>query len=1046
MLQPINTVLPTIAADPYSVNVAIPQTSPLDTEIKLQQIESSIAQRRAQEVQMQQSAANIQLQRERMAQEKERFEWDKQKYQDTQLTELEALRNTTFTAVDNITKLPFYSETDRTFIEQKVADYELTSEDLTLLNTGAKSDVYGVQTKLRQFYSDPEVRKYIQNATAYKVLTDNAAKDPKKYNIGAINELGKTVLTKDGIMGISSDVFTPTNYITKPSAFEIFTDNLKVYKEAMGSLPIDSDSQEVFLEALSADLNNAGLEFDKNANLGFLNGIAFTTEEIQGLSESLADQLGVDPSAVFDVFSRINRQTGKQGVNTAAQEFLLEGIKGQLALERARQTQQLKNEGKNSGGGGGDYSTTGVASNAPDISKLASDTDARIVLSSAQRLNKSYSIPFDEQSILDLKIFKERLIRAAGKDNEGFLEDDDFIANSYVFSMPGVFETIVGYEPIVGVSSGVVGNNGNLLPEEGSPEYKRQKSIRKANVEVNKVMGTEGTIVNYNPEEPLKSTYNYVDNNGNRQESTLPPAALSVFVNTLAKEFNPQLKSMFSEAFGLNRQESQIPIPDRAVNSISLMDVQKGIGSKESNGDYNALRARGQSQPGLNISGMSLNQIKSALTDNYNADLKTSYVGKYQFNVSFLENALTKYNIPLDQPLTPRLQDRLFYDYYLYDKQPNVKQYIRDGKDEDKAVTSLMNEFTSIKDREEARSYLKTLREEYQYSEQVLGKHAGGKGTPVFFGETNGNEIIGYSGDSGTVSTNPHIDLRVFRIGSEDREFNISNNKDVLNDIIMVDDRPVGSYKETSAYKAKRGNKEHQGVDYSVMKGSEIAINESVFTPDGEPTMGYQKDGAGVYTYITGTYIGPNTQLNGKKLKVQVMHLDPVHSARKLNESGNDLPWDKVDATKADKYSNPTPYVFVEPGQSENVAQAPKPEPPFSPEEVRSRISAAESTGSNSNKAYAVATEAQEFSNRGMNDESLRAFGKALEYADKIEDEKERIKVRRNIEAAKDNIMQQNRNRVSGSNNTNAAPRANTPNINVTNEEANTLDSLINNF
>jgi hypothetical protein len=211
------------------------------------------------------------------------------------------------------------------------------------------------------------------------------------------------------------------------------------------------------------------------------------------------------------------------------------------------------------------------------------------------------------------------------------------------------------------------------------------------------------------------------------------------------------------------------------------------------------------------------------------------------------------------------------------------------------------------------------------------------------------------------------------------------------------------------------------------MKGSEIAINSSVFTPDGEPTMGYQKDGAGVYTYITGTYNGPNTQLNGKKLKVQVMHLDPVHSARKLNESGNDLPWDKVDATKADKYSNPTPYVFVEPGQSENVAQAPKPEPPFSPEEVRSRISAAESTGSNSNKAYAVATEAQEFSNRGMNDESLRAFGKALEYADKIEDEKERIKVRRNIEAAKGNIMQQNRNRVSGSSTTNAAPQVNTP-------------------
>jgi hypothetical protein len=1041
MLQPINTVLPTIAADPYSVNVAIPQTSPLDTEIKLQQIESSIAQRRAQEVQMQQSAANIQLQRERMAQEKERFEWDKQKYQDTQLTELEALRNTTFTAVDNITKLPFYSETDRTFIEQKVADYKLTSEDLTLLNTGAKSDVYGVQTKLRQFYSDPEVRKYIQNATAYKVLTDNAAKDPKKYNIGAINELGKTVLTKDGIMGISSDVFTPTNYITKPSAFEIFTDNLKVYKEAMGSLPIDSDSQEVFLEALSADLNNAGLEFDKNANLGFLNGIAFTTEEIQGLSESLADQLGVDPSAVFDVFSRINRQTGKQGVNTAAQEFLLEGIKGQLALERARQTQQLKNEGKNSGGGG-NYSTTGVASNAPDISKLASDTDTRIVLSSAQRLNKSYSIPFDEQSILDLKIFKERLIRAAGKGNEGFLEDDDFIANSYVFSMPGVYESIVGAaseEDLI-----------NINPEKGSPEYKRRQSIQKANVEVEKLMGTKSAIVNYNPEEPLKSTYSYVDNNGNRQESPLPPAALSAFVNTIAKEFNPQLKSMFSEAFGLNRQESQIPIPDRAVNSISLMDVQKGIGSKESNGDYNALRAKGQSQPGLNISGMSLNQIKSALTDNYNADLKTSYVGKYQFNVSFLENALTKYNIPLDQPLTPRLQDRLFYDYYLYDKQPNVKKYIRDGKDEDKAVTSLMNEFTSIKDREEARSYLKTLREEYQYSEQVLGKHAGGKGTPVFFGETNGNEIIGYSGDSGTVSTNPHIDLRVFRIGSEDREFNISNNKDVLNDIIMVDDRPVGSYKETSAYNAKRGNQKHQGVDYSVMKGSEIAINSSVFTPDGEPTMGYQKDGAGVYTYITGTYNGPNTQLNGKKLKVQVMHLDPVHTARKLNESGNDLPWDKVDATKADKYSNPTPYVFVEPEQQVEEAPVTEPSTPANQpasktttqlnlEKInRERVASAEKRGSSSDKALTLGALALEFNQANDKAYAMETLEKAKAYASTIEDSNKKAEVISQLGRAEA--------KISDSSTTNAAPRANTPNINVTNEEANTLDSLINNF
>jgi hypothetical protein len=184
MLQPINTVLPTIAADPYNINVAMPTVDPIGTEQRIEQINQMRAQQQAQRQQLRQGEMNIEMQRQQLAQQNERFAFERQKFEAQQMDAINTLRSTMYDEVDKVANVPVYSEGDKTFIENWKKTYEIENV-YDVLATGDKTQIAGVEAKIAKATADPEYQKYVRKVKMSDGMMSTLEKNPGNVNIGA---------------------------------------------------------------------------------------------------------------------------------------------------------------------------------------------------------------------------------------------------------------------------------------------------------------------------------------------------------------------------------------------------------------------------------------------------------------------------------------------------------------------------------------------------------------------------------------------------------------------------------------------------------------------------------------------------------------------------------------------------------------------------------------------------------------------------------------------------------------------------------------------
>ncbi len=128
------------------------------------------------------------------------------------------------------------------------------------------------------------------------------------------------------------------------------------------------------------------------------------------------------------------------------------------------------------------------------------------------------------------------------------------------------------------------------------------------------------------------------------------------------------------------------------------------IGESKAAGGYNAYN-RGTSGGKIlgsvgpqDLENMTLGEIRRRQALPISDQNRLFAVGKYQMIPDTLQEAMTKYNLDPNQKFDKNTQEKLFRDYLVGSKRPNIKKYIMGGGDKNAAIESLAYEFASFAD------------------------------------------------------------------------------------------------------------------------------------------------------------------------------------------------------------------------------------------------------------------------------------------------------------------------------------------------------------
>lgn len=153
-----------------------------------------------------------------------------------------------------------------------------------------------------------------------------------------------------------------------------------------------------------------------------------------------------------------------------------------------------------------------------------------------------------------------------------------------------------------------------------------------------------------------------------------------------------------------NVATSDAPAQARGVTSSVLGNL---IASGEGGyGSFN--RGRAGDSPGetIDFSRLSLREIMRRQSLPRNDRNRLFAVGRFQVIPSTMRGAVNALNLDLDQTFTPELQERVFADYLIDGKRPQIKRYITGAsRDRSAAQLALAREFASVADPRTGRSY-----------------------------------------------------------------------------------------------------------------------------------------------------------------------------------------------------------------------------------------------------------------------------------------------------------------------------------------------------
>lgn len=123
-------------------------------------------------------------------------------------------------------------------------------------------------------------------------------------------------------------------------------------------------------------------------------------------------------------------------------------------------------------------------------------------------------------------------------------------------------------------------------------------------------------------------------------------------------------------------------------------------------GSFNRGRAGDSAGRSIDFSRMSLREIVRRQSLPRTDPNRLFAVGKYQVIPSTMQGAIRSMDLDLDLPLTPDLQERIFADYLIDEKRPQVKAYITGAsRDLGAAQLALAREFAAVADPRTGRSY-----------------------------------------------------------------------------------------------------------------------------------------------------------------------------------------------------------------------------------------------------------------------------------------------------------------------------------------------------
>lgn len=134
----------------------------------------------------------------------------------------------------------------------------------------------------------------------------------------------------------------------------------------------------------------------------------------------------------------------------------------------------------------------------------------------------------------------------------------------------------------------------------------------------------------------------------------------------------------------------------KITDGMSLADM---LSVHESKGNYNIFnqgKGHGYKQGEKDFSKMTLNEVMAQQNLSSKDPNKLFAIGKYQIIPSTLKAAAKSMKLTGDEKFTPELQDKIFQEYLVEKKQKSIGNYIKTGKNLDKAAHASAAEWASV--------------------------------------------------------------------------------------------------------------------------------------------------------------------------------------------------------------------------------------------------------------------------------------------------------------------------------------------------------------
>jgi hypothetical protein len=343
MLQPINPVLPQIAENPYAINLAMPNVTPIETEQKLTQIsamkQQALMQQQQMAIQQQNTMINAEMQRQRIRQADEMHQFQKQKFEQDQMDKLSLIRDTTAKQFDKLLNMPILSKDDADFLEAKKKHYEIDDTLYDLIATGDRVQVEGATANLRNFMKDPEVIQYMQKAGMYTKMIESY--DPKKNNPRFLLEADNLYdrVDKDGTpikgLGIANmpmSMLSAGNYYKTPNA-NLITDKA-IERLSKGNIYPDENTSDEYINSILNELYDEGVDITSDVQAlveSKAKALIVSDDEVISLARAVAgDQY--NPSDVYEIL-KLASKSGRAAMQKQAATIRSEAVKLSIAAQ-----------------------------------------------------------------------------------------------------------------------------------------------------------------------------------------------------------------------------------------------------------------------------------------------------------------------------------------------------------------------------------------------------------------------------------------------------------------------------------------------------------------------------------------------------------------------------------------------------------------------------------------------------------------------------------------------------------------------------------------